>query len=122
MPSIRDMFISIRLINYASAELNRINKELGAVKKRTETLRDTAQSLAVGGALMMGAGAAVAAPIYKASEAWMEMDGVMHHMMTTINDGAESIKHSNEAMAMAEEIANYHEVTMANVADAYYIA
>jgi len=125
MQSLFNLGFVVSLKDHVSGALKHIEGNLGHLNetvKQTRNWREAGINMAeIGvGAVAMGGAAALA--LKSVLEPAMAMQGVMAHVATAVNDGAEQTEHLRQVMEMADEVASRSVVTDEQLAQAYYLA
>jgi TP901 family phage tail tape measure protein len=123
MSALHDILIAIRLTNFASSGLRDIASDVDKLKARTLGMREMAKGIAEASLAASGASAAIAAPVYKATEAYNELMGAVAHLSTSLyDDPATKARELAADQAFALEMSKKHVISAKGEIDAIYMA
>jgi TP901 family phage tail tape measure protein len=123
MSALHDVLIAIRLNNFISAGLRDIANDVDKLKSRTLGMREMAKGIGEASLAASAASAAIAAPVYKATEAYNELMGAVAHLSTSLyDDPSTKAKELAADQAFALEMSRKHVISAKGEIDAIYMA
>jgi hypothetical protein len=119
------LLLSVKGLGAFTAAMTSAREHIESVNEAAKAgapLREYSENLAMLGAGALTAGAALAAGLAYVVKPAIAMQAEMKRVQEAINDGADTMKHVNDAQARAEELSARGVIGATDLAEAYYAA